>query len=202
MSPTIYRPVRRCVASLLENSSAPMSDKGCGDQSPPPQPHDIQIDLSAFHRSDPSPLAVKPQSKGGPRQSTRENRKNPWVEIQSLRDKLAEHEEIIVKLKAAFGMIALGLDAPRPVQTTSPSLAAFVSSFSGSNSAAAGCSSFEAPANRPPRLLRRGEFINNNNNNINNNNANRRSYNKGRRQHYDREDTRYHSSHTGNAPVY
>jgi hypothetical protein len=118
------------------------------------------------------------------------------VEIQSLRDKLAEHEEIIGKLKAAFGMIALGLDNPRPVQTASPF------AFSGSNSAAAVCSSFEAPANRPPRLLRRGEFINNNNNNINNNNANRRSYNKGRRQHYDREDTRYHSSHTGNAPVY
>ena len=82
--------------------------------------------------------------RGGRRKSYKEPRGRPqdhWNELQELRGKLIEHEETIVKLRSAFGLIAVALD----IQPGRPQADADGALF---------C--HEMPANRPPRMSRRG----------------------------------------------
>jgi hypothetical protein len=114
-------------------------------------------------------------------------------ELQELRGKLAEHEEMMGKLRAAFGMISAALDLRRPAAYSSVDDA---SSFLDE----------DAVAHRPARLSRRGgancfntaHYKNNNrggsanfnnsgrfnSNNYNNNNANCTPLGNGRRGGY------------------
>ena len=57
--------------------------------------------------------------------------------------------ETMEKLKAAFGMIAMALDIQRPGVTVDPF------GHSGHDTVAGG-PAFDTPANRPPRMSRRG----------------------------------------------
>jgi hypothetical protein len=62
---------------------------------------------------------------------------NSWSELQELRSKMMHHEETMDKLKVALGALSSALDtsAPEP------------HGYYGNN---------ESPANRPPRMNRRG----------------------------------------------
>ncbi len=69
-----------------------------------------------------------------------------WSDLQELRVKLAEHEEMLGKLRSAFAMISVTLDLRRPgTATTVYSSVDDSSSFLG-----------EDAAHRPARLTRRG----------------------------------------------
>jgi hypothetical protein len=92
------------------------------------------------------------QLPGGPNTDVprKRNPRNPkpradyWSDIQELRGKLAEHEEMMGKLRSAFSMIAVALDiTPRTMELES-----------------------HEPAHRPPRFDRRNgtnPFYKNNN---------------------------------------
>lgn len=165
-----------------------MSEPNFDDQSRSIPIQDSRIDAASNGPVDQthhqSPLAARPQP-GGRRKFGKEHREhqpNPWHEIQSLRRKLTEHEETIGKLKAAFGMIAVALDVQRPA--TPPQAYPFV--FNGSGNAARGSSIHEMPANRPPRLLRRGGFNNANNRDASSGNSvYYKNNNKGNRRQFD-----------------
>lgn len=75
-----------------------------------------------------------------PPREPRAHQQDHWSELQELRAKLAEHEEAMGKLKAAFGMIAIALDIQPAVH---------MPEYGGPGNT-------DMPANRPPRLSRRG----------------------------------------------
>ena len=115
-----------------------------------------------------SPSSASMQ-RGGRRKppTTREPRSKQqgiWAEVQALRVKLAEQEETIEKLKAAFGMISMALDIQRPaagVDTLGHTGHTGHSGHSGYTghagyTVAASSLAFEEPAHRPPRMSRRG----------------------------------------------
>lgn len=173
-----------------------MSESVCDDQPPgipiqvipvdpiPTCPADQTHHHQSYQPRRQSPLAVTHHSGGGRKSARdpREHQQNLWSEIQSLRRKLAEHEETIEKLKAAFGVIAVALDIQRPVAPPDPF------GFNGSSNAATGSSTFEMPANRPPRLLRRGGFNNmNNRDESSGNSVYHKNHNKGKRRQFDAE---------------
>jgi hypothetical protein len=90
----------------------------------------------------PSNHAEPMMARGGRRKAPREPRGRPenhWNELQELRAKLAEHEETMAKLKSAFASIALALDV-----------------LPGRHDMDATTLGQEFPANRPPRMSRRG----------------------------------------------
>ena len=90
-----------------------------------------------------------------PPREPRPHQQDHWSELQELRGKLAEHEETMGKLKAAFGMIAVALDCKldckMDIQSGRPNAHSFfqMPEYGGPGDS-------EMPANRPPRLSRRG----------------------------------------------
>lgn len=118
----------------------------------------------------------------GPRPPRPPKPQDHWNELQELRGKLAEHEEMMGKLRSAFGMISVALDIRRPETASTVDGYAFGD---------------ETPAHRPARLSRRGgancfnsSHYKNNNRGGGVNNGNANSTPLGYR------------SHRGNAPGY
>ena len=132
----------------MSETLADHCDQSTSQGIPPPEVHTD----SATEFLD-SPQAISSQ-RGGRRKSVRQPRSHQqdhWAELQALRGKLAEQEETMGKLKAAFGMIALALDIQQPRVTVDPFGHSVHDTASGSHAF-----QMDTPANRPPRMSRGG----------------------------------------------
>lgn len=144
--------------SLHPYSSKPssnMSETESCDRSQAITSHELPTDSVTEFLSGSGSRGIN-KERGGRRKSggqIRANKQNFSDELQTLRGKLAEHEETMGKLKAAFGMISIALDIqPHSHQ---PASAVNVDSFlHGGYNAAASSTAVEMPSNRRPRMSR------------------------------------------------